>query len=58
MNIFGFIFEKKKLIWSKNAKISFRQFKLMLAAERGYSLFVCLFVCLFFVFFFKKDQSV
>ena len=37
MNIFGFIFEKKKnQIWSKNPKISFRQFKLTLA-EGGYS---------------------
>ena len=31
MNIFGFIFEKQKYqIWSKNPKISFRQFKLTL----------------------------
>ena len=37
MNIFGFIFEKKNQIWSKNPKISFRQFKLTLA-EGGNSL--------------------
>ena len=34
-NIFGFIFEKKNQIWSKNPKISLRQFKLTLA-EGGY----------------------
>ena len=45
MNIFGFIFEKKNQIWSKNPKISFRQFKLMLS-EGGYR------------FFLKKKQSV
>ena len=38
MNIFGFIFEKKNQIWSKNPKISFRQFKLTLA-EGGNSFF-------------------
>ena len=38
MNIFGFIFEKKNQIWSKNSKISFRQFKLTLA-EGGKSFF-------------------
>ena len=39
MNIFGFIFEKKnKKIWSKNPKLSFRQFKLTLA-EGGYRYF-------------------
>ena len=32
MNIFIFIFEKKSQILSKNPKISFRQFKLTLAA--------------------------
>ena len=45
MNIFGFIFEKKNQIRSKNLKISFPQFKLTLA-EGGYRLF------------FKKKQSV
>ena len=40
MNIFGFIFEKKKNeIWSKNPKISFCQFKLTLA-EGGYRIFL------------------
>ena len=40
MNIFGFIFEKKnKKIWSKNPKLSFRQFKLTLA-EGGYRYFL------------------
>ena len=39
MNIFGFIFEKKnKKIWSKNPKLSFRQFKLTLV-EGGYRYF-------------------
>ena len=39
-NIFGFIFEKKKnQIWSKNPKISLRQFKLTLA-EGGYKFFL------------------
>ena len=32
MNIFGFIFEKKNQVLYKNPKISFRQFKLTLAA--------------------------
>ena len=45
MNIFGFIFEKKKKNWSKNPKISSRKFKLTLA-EGGYR------------FFFLKKQSV
>ena len=44
MNIFGFIFEKKNQICSKNDKISFRQFKLTLA-EGGYR----------FLFLFKKQ---
>ena len=35
MNIFGFTFEKKHQIWSKNPKISFLQLKLTLA-EGGY----------------------
>ena len=39
MNIFGFIFEKKNQIWSKNPKISLRQFKLTLA-EGGYKFFL------------------
>ena len=38
INIFGFIFEKKKQIWSENLKISFRQFKITLA-EGGYRVF-------------------
>ena len=39
MNIFGFIFEKKnKKIWSKNPKLSFRQFKLTLV-KGGYRYF-------------------
>ena len=38
MNIFGFIFEKKNQIWSKNPKISFPQFKLTLA-EGGLRVF-------------------
>ena len=36
MNIYGFIFEKKKQIWSKNPKISFRQLTL---TEGGYRFF-------------------
>ena len=44
MNICSFNFQKKKNhIWSKNSKISFRQFKLTLA-DRGYR------------FFFKKTK--
>ena len=38
MDIFSFIL-KKHQIWSNNPKISFRQVKLAVAAERGYSLF-------------------
>ena len=47
MNIFGFIFEKKKNeIWSQNPKISFCQFKLTLA-EGGYR-----------IFFLKKQKKI
>ena len=38
MDIFSFIL-KKHQIWSNNPKISFRQVKLAVAAERGYSFF-------------------